>query len=436
MHHRTATLAFLTLLGIGCDDGPGPMSADASTVCASDIDCHDGVFCNGRERCAPESPSADARGCVAAALRPCPDGVACNEDLAICGSDCSVEPDQDGDGHDSIVCGGDDCDDFDATRFPGNPEVCDAEGHDDDCDPRTLGDDMDGDGFVAAECCNTDADGRLECGGDCDDDRSGINPGTPETCNEVDDDCNGLVDDGLTQAFFEDRDGDGFGVESSILRACVRPEGYAFFPGDCNDESPTVSPVGVELCDGIDSNCSSGGGVDLTEDADGDGFAPPGVEHCIPLETERDCADSDARAFPGQTEFFAIPICAEGRQACRCTQTLTCHPSDVEDVHMSYVCIPAGDSCAAESQECLDYADQMPADWDFDCDGEELRAPNRTAPQCASQPLGSCNEGSGYGWPDGCNPAQCGDDAAGIDCFRGPSGCNAILGVGSILPCR
>ena len=40
--------------------------------------------------------------------------------------------DLDGDGHE-----GDDCDDFDARRAPGNPEISDAEGLDEDCNPAT-----------------------------------------------------------------------------------------------------------------------------------------------------------------------------------------------------------------------------------------------------------------------------------------------------------
>jgi len=64
-------------------------------------------------------------------------------------------PDRDGDGHRAIECGGDDCDDDDPGRYPGRPEVCDAAGHDEDCDPRTAGfKDDDGDGFVDAECRN------------------------------------------------------------------------------------------------------------------------------------------------------------------------------------------------------------------------------------------------------------------------------------------
>jgi hypothetical protein len=40
--------------------------------------------------------------------------------------------DRDGDGHDSATCGGDDCDDLAASRYPGAPELCNFV--DDDCD--------------------------------------------------------------------------------------------------------------------------------------------------------------------------------------------------------------------------------------------------------------------------------------------------------------
>ncbi len=60
-------------------------------------------------------------------------------------TDSDVVPvDADGDGHDSIETGGDDCDDTDATVYPGAPELCD--GKDNDCSGGTDGEgDTDGD---------------------------------------------------------------------------------------------------------------------------------------------------------------------------------------------------------------------------------------------------------------------------------------------------
>jgi len=97
--------------------------------------------------------------------------------------------DNDGDGVN--VC--DDCDDGDPDVFPGQLEtVCD--GIDNDCDPATAdGEDGDLDGFT-------------ECD-DCDDADHWVNPGADETpCDGVDNDCDPATSDE------PDGDGDGFVV--------------------------------------------------------------------------------------------------------------------------------------------------------------------------------------------------------------------------------
>jgi hypothetical protein len=56
------------------------LDRDASTVsCMSDADCDDQKSCNGRERCAPHSPGADARGCVSGSPVICPVNQICAE---------------------------------------------------------------------------------------------------------------------------------------------------------------------------------------------------------------------------------------------------------------------------------------------------------------------------------------------------------------------
>src|SRR6185295_14705457 len=119
--------------------------------------------------------------------------------------------DEDADGHRAPSCGGDDCDDADPNRYPGNHEVCDTPNHDEDCDPRTFGiRDDDADGYPDQLCCNADPAGGMRCGSDCDDTLPPVHPTANETCNGMDDDCNGLTDD-VASAVFLDCDGDGFG---------------------------------------------------------------------------------------------------------------------------------------------------------------------------------------------------------------------------------
>jgi hypothetical protein len=176
------------------DSGPsGPDAGDdpPASSCARDEDCEDGSFCT-IERCRPGDPEADEGGCVVLAGSPCSSDELCNEPLDRCEpAECSGDPDADDDGHDSLACGGDDCDDSDPDRHPSNDEVCDAEGHDEDCVEDTVGArDEDGDGFVDDACCN-----GAVCGLDCDDATSSVSPTAAEQCNGVDDDCDEDVDE-------------------------------------------------------------------------------------------------------------------------------------------------------------------------------------------------------------------------------------------------
>ena len=126
-------------------------------------------------------------------------------------------------------------------------------------EPVVLYRDVDGDGFgdpleVTAGCSKT---GFVDRGGDCDDAVASTYPEAPEQCNEVDDDCDGVVDDDPeTLSWFSDLDGDGFGAQGPIVESCLQPEGTVSNALDCDDENDAVSPVAQETCNGLDENCS------------------------------------------------------------------------------------------------------------------------------------------------------------------------------------
>jgi hypothetical protein len=109
-----------------------------------------------------------------------------------------ITSDVDDDGHDALAAGGDDCNDGDRTQYPGAIEVPDFVMHDEDCNPETLGSaDHDGDGHLDSRVCNWRSSSSLHCGDDCDDGRGSVHPYTTEACNDLDDDCDGIIDEEL-----------------------------------------------------------------------------------------------------------------------------------------------------------------------------------------------------------------------------------------------
>jgi hypothetical protein len=59
----------------------------ATLMCGSDADCDDHKICNGKERCAPRAPGADARGCVKGTPVVCPVNQVCGESVGCHGTD-------------------------------------------------------------------------------------------------------------------------------------------------------------------------------------------------------------------------------------------------------------------------------------------------------------------------------------------------------------
>jgi len=121
-------------------------------------------------------------------------------------------------------------------------------------------------------CTDNDEDGFAlegdECGPmDCDDEDYEIHPEADEYCNEVDDNCNGLVDEENAMdcmLFYYDYDQDGYGLGYTILtiepRCLCSGEGlYTATQGDdCEDENSAVNPGVEEDCEnGIDDDCDT-----------------------------------------------------------------------------------------------------------------------------------------------------------------------------------
>ena len=170
-----------------------------------------------------------------------------------------------------------------------------------------------------AALTDADGDGYFAEDDDCDDADPYNYPGAPERCDEVDNDCDGEADEGVQNTYYADADGDSFGDPDAVLLACSRPEGSALNTSDCDDSDASISPAGLEICDGVDNDCDGlidddDDDVDLSTgsaffaDADGDGYGAPATEvvACAVSDgavlNDEDCDDDDPDANPSATE--------------------------------------------------------------------------------------------------------------------------------------
>jgi hypothetical protein len=173
-----------------------------------------------------------------------------------------------------------DCKDFDAAVHPGAREICNDE--DDDCDGQvdeglpiqTWYVDYDYDGYgqqdhAKVECRKpvSQVTGYAILVGDCDTFGALKHPGAAEICNNQDDDCDGLIDEGLlATTWYLDSDRDGYGYSKSAgLTTCGRPDatrGWVSVGGDCDDWDRDIYPGAWDKAgDYRDSNCDGEGGL-------------------------------------------------------------------------------------------------------------------------------------------------------------------------------
>ncbi len=315
----------------------GRADAGLAASCRADDECDDRAYCNGDEHCMPADARADAFGCVAG-TSPCLAGQACDEAHAECTTICGLTRDADGDGAIAIACDGDDCDDADARRRPGNLEVCDEDDVDEDCDASTFGTrDADGDGAVDALCCNGTG-GERHCGTDCNDASRLERPEGSERCDGRDQDCDGMVDEGVLAMLPVDADRDLHGDETSTALACPGTVGASALSDDCRDDDPNVHAAQVEIRDLLDDDCDGHVDEDVHDvtffrDLDGDGFgsAASGVVRSdapvagyVLLGT--DCDDSDPTTSP-----IAVERCNGRDDDCNGLADFAIAPGDFED---------------------------------------------------------------------------------------------------------
>ncbi|EPX57216.1 hypothetical protein D187_006970 [Cystobacter fuscus DSM 2262] len=260
-----------------------------------------------------------------------------------------VADDADEDGYVSKVTGGTDCNDDEAAVHPGQMELCNT--RDDNCDGKLN------EGFekVGEQCgtgpvCQTwacDPQGAMSCQGvipqwyrdqdgdgegdpqqglsqcshpagyvnnsfDCDDTRKERYRAAVELCNGVNDNCDGLIDEGfntgsscvgelgcggtvacatttqaeckvVTSTWYPDGDQDGHGATGAATKVCgsTAPNGYVASSDDCDDTKNNVFTGASELCDTLDNNCNNqkdeGFDVGATCDA---GYACTGTKQC------------------------------------------------------------------------------------------------------------------------------------------------------------
>ena len=282
-----------------CDDADVAVNPAASEICDSlDNDCDGSVDESGGTTWYRDADS-DAYGSATSTR------VACTRPVG-------------------YVSNGSDCNDFDSSVSPADPEICNSV--DDDCDGSidesggtTWYADSDGDGYgdLSAQSVScTEPTGYVSNSSDCNDDDNAVHPGATEFCNGADDDCDGTVDEAgaVDEAtWYRDQDGDGYGNAAITTEDCDQPSGYVADDQDCLDTNAAIYPRATEICDGLDNDCDGatdeGIGDTWYADTDGDGFGDPvtATLSCSAIsgyvEDSTDCDDTIATVNPDATEY-------------------------------------------------------------------------------------------------------------------------------------
>lgn len=302
----------------------------------------------------------------------------------------TVNQDQDGDGFTAAEAGGTDCDDLDAEIKPGATETW-YDGVDQNCDGASDFD-QDGDGFDA------DPDGP-----DCDDLDPGVFPEAPELNNQVDDDCDGYVDEDflrpndvvVTEVMADpvavfDTDGEWFEIENTSGRVLnLRNWTVTDYQSDSfTINGDFIMQPGDRRILGVQLNPAKNGGVDvdylyprasfdLANASDAVGLEAGGNTVTF-LEYEVNWGVQPGASLTLDPLFVGSPSATVGRYWCSATSTLSAGdkgtPGAVNDFCTSVD--HDGDGYSIDTGDCDDDNGEIypgaPEDWnsvDDDCDG-------------------------------------------------------------------
>ena len=211
-------------------------------------------------------------------------------------------------------------------------------------------------------CIDSDNDCQYisTCGGsDCGDNTKNIYLGASETCNEVDDDCDGQIDEGCNNC--EDND-----VDSYYNKTCGGI--------DCNDNNANVNPGFLEdinenptFCsDGLDNDCDlmidaadpGCGGATNYCDVDLDGYSSD--DPLCEIGGPYDCDDNNPNINPTAPELCTNSIdddCDGGTNE-GCSGEAICGNADCEAGEKTTKKI----SCTLD---CINFAQQSPPQCDY-----------------------------------------------------------------------